>query len=948
MTDVATGLNEVVVIGYGTRTKGALTGSVANLNGDALMSRPIVNVLDGIQGLIPGVSVTQSSGAPGDEGYSFDIRGISSINGTQPLVLVDGIPTDNFSNINPQDIKDITVLKDASAAIYGARAADGVILVTTKKGSTGAPQIEYSTNISMKQPENFKNIVNTYQLYSMFNDAAVNSGNPAPFSQTDLANTLANNPVPGPVGRLWYLTGYPLFYQSFNQNKLVYKNSIDQNHNVTISGGTENMHYLLSGGYLYNNGNVRFGDNNFTRYNLRSNLQFNIGNKLKLDTRFSMSDGNRNEPTQLGNALEWLPRMWSFEPIYTSTGQFYQYQGYANIPQWLAQGGNATNKDIALQSNIKVDYTILDGLVLTGQLGVNYDSNVNDAIWQTFNTYNWDGSLNQVRFPNNARQTANDITNYSISSAYVNYTKTFYNVHNLNVMIGTSYEHNEYDNTNIWAQNFLTNSIFTYNLYDNTSVNNTSLGEDKEAWALFSLFGRVGYNYNNKYFIDATLRQDASSKFAPDKRTSALFPSVALAWKISDENFVKKLHIFNELKFRISYGRSGNQDIAALPTYGYIPLISINTNQYPMGLNDTPISTATVQNPVASPTRTWETIENKNIGLNMLVLNSRLSVDAEVFTKKNINMLLSPTLPATFGASAPTMNLGTLFTNGWELTVGWKDKIGDFQYGVKGDVWFNHNELTNLLGANVINPGWNYAVQGYAMGTYFGYVSNGMIQNAQQLSSYQKYAGKGIVPSEIGIGDIMYKDLDGDGTIQPYPNVATGVKGDMINLGSSNPKLNYSINLNLAYKNFDFTAVFFGQGNHTIIRNDNYSLPFGEPWWQPAAWFWNKTWSTSNTNAMYPKLTMDQTILNYDYQPSTLTANIISFIDLRTIELGYTIPKYVLKSLKINSLRVYISGQDLFNINKGTWGNTFNPQEGSGQSTYPFYKTYSVGLDVTL
>ena len=950
LSEEAVGLDEVVAVGYGTRKKGTLTGSVAILNGDNLESRPIANVLDGIQGLIPGVTVTRTSGAPGDEGYSFNVRGVSSVNGNAPLVLVDGVPNDGFLNINPEDIKDVTVLKDAAASIYGARAADGVILVTTKRGGVSAPIIEYSNNIAVKQPGYFKNIVNTYQLYDMFNQACTNSGYPAPFTQQDLSNAAANDPVPNPNGgKLWYLASYPTFYQTFNQNRIMYKNSINQTHNISINGGTDKMHYLLSGSYLYNDGTVKYGDNNFSRYNFRSNLGFNLlGDKLKIETSLALSDGVRVEPTQMGTVLEWLPRMWSFEPIRTPSGQFYQYQGYANCFQYMQQGGNSNNTDLGIQANVKVDYEILKGLVLTGQYGRNYDLNVNNAISQSFDTWNWDNSFNQTRFPDNSRQTNNNVSSYSNATAYVNYTNTFNKVHNLNVMAGTSYEHNIYDNTSMWAQDFLTNNIFTYNLYNNTSVNNTLLGENKEAWALFSLFGRIGYNYNNKYFLDGTLREDASSKFAPNKRTSAMFPSVSVAWKLSEEKFIKDLNFFNELKLRLSYGESGNQNISALPTYGYIQLININSKQYPMGVDDTPLSTATMQNPPASPARTWETIENKNIGINISILNSRLSFDADMFRKNNTNMLLSPTLPATFGSSSPTMNAGTLDTKGWEFTVGWKDKIKDLHYGVKFSAAYANDKVTNLQGANVIAEGWNYAVQGEAMGSYFGYSSNGIIQNAQQLSAYQKYAGKGIVPTEIGIGDIMYKDIDGDGTIQPYANKASGLKGDLINLGSSIPKLNYTINLDFSYKNFDLSAILVGQGNHTIIRSDNYSQPFNEPWWQPAAWFWNRTWTSTNTNAKYPKLTMDPTVLYYDYRPSTLQANIVSFIDLRNIQIGYTVPKSVLNRIKIKKLRLYISGQDLVNLNKGTWNNTFNPEEGSGQNTYPFYKTFSFGLNLTL
>lgn len=957
----ATGLNQLVVIGYGTKLKASdLTGSIAKLNGDKLESRPVTGTLDALQGLIPGVNITRQNGQPGQQGYKLAIRGTSSINGNVPLVLIDGVPGD-LSLINPEDIQDITVLKDATAAIYGARAADGVILVTTKRGKASqSPQVSYSFNLAVKKIGFIKKATSTDHFVRMFNEANKNDGDPQTFSDETLAKIAANDPGEG-KGENWSLQSYPMFYQSRDWYGSLFKTVLRPTHNVSVSGGGKNSTYLVSFGDTRDNGNIAVGNNSSVRDNLRINLHIDLLKNLKLDGNISYDYLNTKQPSELNDAIDNGLKVFSYVPVKNPAGNYYGYQGYENPFQELLMGGSEDITDSRWNNNFKLSWEPITGLTWTGQLGINLEQFKDDANFPTNAEHNWDNSINSlVRNNPNSATYRNWNSVYKIYSTYLNYDKTF-GKHELMAMIGASSEKFTRQSEYMSGADFTSNDIFPLPLSD---PKNLSAGDywDNNPWALLSYFGRVSYSFAGKYYLEGTMRKDGSSKFSPEKRWSEIYPSISAAWKISEEPFFKNHisdNIVNLFKVRASWGRTGNQDIPALGLFDYIQLISIG-GQYP--IDGSTISKMASLNGIASPERTWETIETKNLGLDLVLFRSRLALSFDIYRKNNRNMLVSVAYPATLGATAPTSNAGSLLDKGWEFTGSWNSEIGKVHFNVGVILNYNSNIVTNLQGQDTYNLGLTTARQGYPLNSYFGYKGS-VIRTQAALDAYaSKYAGKGIVPATqpngyggLGIGDVMYQDMDGDGQITTYGDKSKGYSGDAVFLGSQDPKLTYSMTGGLSYNNIDFSFILQGTGNKYVWRgNGNFGVPLGQFWFQPLDYFYGKTFTKDNTNAQYPRLSNNATVKSNNYQFSSLWLENTRYLRVKNITIGYTFKNIQLSKLKLHNLRIYFSGQDVFELAKGTWGNTYDPEESNPdpnnyayyENNYPMYRTFSFGANV--
>lgn len=952
MEEETIGIEEIIAIGYGTKLKGELTGSVSKLNSDKIESRPVTGTLEALQGLIPGVTITRQSGKPGRQDYQMKIRGTSSINGNVPLVLIDGVPGD-IDLINPSDIGNLTVLKDAAAAIYGARAADGVILVTTKRGKkSNKPMISYSYNFAVKKPGIMKKSSSTEHFVKMFNEANLNDGDSQTFSDETLTRIAANDPGEG-LGENWGVTSYPMFYQSKDWYGDFFKTSQRQTHNLSVSGGSENTTYLLSIGNVNDNGNIAAGKNSSDRYNLRMSVQTHILENLTLDANISYDYQNIKEPSQLDDAINNALKVFSYVPLRNPEGNYYGYQGYENPFQEVEMGGNRTTKNSRLSNNFKLDWEPIKGLVWTGQAAINIDRYDDHAYYATNAEHNWDNSINSlVRNNPNSAYFSDWNTMYKNFSTYLNYKK-YFRKHNIGLMVGASREKKDRNSKYISGADFSSNEIFVLTLSD---PKNLSTGDywDNNSWALLSYFGRFSYSFGGKYYLDATFRKDGSSKFSSDKRWSDMYPSISAAWKLSEEPFFKSLvdeNIVNLFKTRISWGKTGNQDIGELGLFDYIQLINIG-GQYP--IDGSSISKLASMNGIASPDRTWETIETKNLGFDFGFFHSKLRASFDIYRKENTNMLVSVTYPSTLGATAPTSNAGTLVTNGWELTADYTDKIGDVQFNIGFVLNYNSNELTNLQGNDTYNLGLTTARQAYPINSYFGYKGS-IIRTQSELDEYAaKFAGKGIVPGTqpngykgLGIGDVMYEDIDGDGQITTYGDKTKGYNGDAVFLGSQDPKYTYSANVGLRYKNFDFGLILQGTGNKYSWRgNGNFGVPLSYSWFQPLDYFYGKTFSADNVDAQYPRLSNSGTVKSNNYQCSSIYLENTRYLRLKNLTIGYTIPSLLLGKLNLKNTRVYLSGQDLFEFAKGTWGKTYDPEENVAESNYPMYRTYSFGINV--
>ncbi|MFT4018858.1 MAG: TonB-dependent receptor [Agriterribacter sp.] len=937
-------LNEVVVIGYGTKLKGELTGAVSKVDGKAFETRPLTNTMNALQGALPGVTVTRGSGRPGFENYDVQVRGASSVSGSRVLILIDGIPGD-LSLINPNDIADLTVLKDAAASIYGARAADGVIIVTTKKGKKGAPSVSYSGNYGVKKPQFLKKRTNTLQLAEMYDEGMRNVNQPG--VSEEVFEKIRNNAEPDPTGWLKYLENFPGFYQSHDWIDDVYGTGAQQMHNISISGGGENNSYLFSAGYQRNEGVFRYGENHSDRYNLRMNYDFKISNRINIETRTTFENQPTVTPTALGNVLYFVNQMGSYVPIYNPLGQLYKYQGgFRNPIQYLQEGG--INKDNAyrLSTNIKGNIKLLDGLLLVGQAGIIADFTYRKETRPTFTQHNWDGSdFDVVNNPNNALFT-NARNLYQNYTAYLDYNKTFAGKHKINVMAGASREGKTYENQSITGYNFASNELFTLNLADRTKTQYANFSGGASDWALQSYFGRLSYSFDKKYLVDFTTRMDGSSKFSESKRWSALFPSVAVAWNLSEENFISSLNVFDNLKARLSWGQSGNQELS-FGNYDYISLISIS-GTYPMGIPNVGIPGAVSS--IASQSRTWETIEAKNIGVDFAVLNSRLSGSFDYYIKSNKNMLVNDQLPATLGGSAPTQNIGKLETKGWDLSLAWNDKIGNVGYSVSAMLSDSKNKLVELKGNDAYGEGLIYARKGYSLNSYFGYQFDGIIQNEEQLTAYKQL---GNVPSNLGVGDVMFRDVDGDGQITAFGDASKGTSGDMVYLGNLLPRYTYSSNISVSYKGFDLSIFLQGIGKRQGIRTGEFAYPFTSVWMQPLEYFYGKNWTPENPDAKYPRIVPGAVgfdgIRNWNWRYSSMRMNNLAYLKLKVITLAYNLPQSLVHKAKMQNVRVYVSGQDLLTFSKDTWNNSFNPEETwerYDEQTYPFNSVISFGLDI--
>ncbi|MFT3949918.1 MAG: TonB-dependent receptor [Agriterribacter sp.] len=937
-------LNEVVVIGYGTKLKGELTGAVSKIDSKAFETRPLTNTMNALQGALPGVTVTRGSGRPGFENYDVQVRGASSVSGSRVLILIDGIPGD-LSLINPNDIADLTVLKDAAASIYGARAADGVIIVTTKKGKKGAPSVSYSGNYGVKKPQFLKKRTNTLQLAEMYDEGMRNVNQPG--VSEEVFEKIRNNAEPDPTGWLKYLENFPGFYQSHDWIDDVYGTGAQQMHNISISGGGENNSYLFSAGYQRNEGVFRYGENHSDRYNLRMNYDFKISNRINIETRTTFENQPTVTPTALGNVLYFVNQMGSYVPIYNPLGQLYKYQGgFRNPIQYLQEGG--INKDNAyrLSTNIKGNIKLLDGLLLVGQAGIIADFTYRKETRPTFTQHNWDGSdFDVVNNPNNALFT-NARNLYQNYTAYLDYNKTFAGKHKINVMAGASREGKTYENQSITGYNFASNELFTLNLADRTKTQYANFSGGASDWALQSYFGRLSYSFDKKYLVDFTTRMDGSSKFSESKRWSALFPSVAVAWNLSEENFISSLNVFDNLKARLSWGQSGNQELS-FGNYDYISLISIS-GTYPMGIPNVGIPGAVSS--IASQSRTWETIEAKNIGVDFAVLNSRLSGSFDYYIKSNKNMLVNDQLPATLGGSAPTQNIGKLETKGWDLSLAWNDKIGNVGYSISAMLSDSKNKLVELKGNDAYGEGLIYARKGYSLNSYFGYQFDGIIQNEEQLTAYKQL---GNVPSNLGVGDVMFRDVDGDGQITAFGDASKGTSGDMVYLGNLLPRYTYSSNISVSYKGFDLSIFLQGIGKRQGIRTGEFAYPFTSVWMQPLEYFYGKNWTPENPDAKYPRIVPGAVgfdgIRNWNWRYSSMRMNNLAYLKLKVITLAYNLPQSLVHKAKMQNVRVYVSGQDLLTFSKDTWNNSFNPEETwerYDEQTYPFNSVISFGLDI--
>jgi TonB-linked SusC/RagA family outer membrane protein len=939
--------SEVVVIGYGSKKKTNLTGAVSTVNEEVFKSRPVPNALTALQGEIPGVTIQRSSGSPGNQTFDLNVRGASSTNGgNSPLVLIDGV-AGSLDLINPNDIESISVLKDAAASIYGARASGGVFLVTTKKGKKGAPKISYSNNFATSKMTGMMKSPTHYEMAIMDNEANIHNG-AVPLYTPELLEKIKNNdpnPIPHPNG----YGGWLLFFSSTDWTKELLENGFQQSHNVNVSGGGANSNYFLSAGYVDQRGVVRYANDNNKRYNLRLNYDYDISKRIRLETKVALENQNR---TDIGGVGDWVIGEAIFgmpnHPVYTPDGKFFAQGGWGNAVSYAKEGATAHYNTRGVNTNVKLIADLLPGLKLNLQSGINYITTNSTDYAKPVPQYKWDGTVQYYAIADighsrltkkNAEGTSKNFT------GYFQYHKTFAGKHDIDIMAGASHEEDDNEWFSARVDNVVSDEVPSLHLGTENWFNDGGGGQ----WALNSLFSRVSYAYDNKYMLEANLRYDGSSRFSPDKRWG-LFPGISAAWRLSQENFIRDLRVFNDLKLRASYGQAGNQ---LFPNedphlYDYIQLINISGLNPPGSFGaGGQVQTATL-NGMVSPDRTWETVINKNIGIDASFLRSRLGFSFDYFVKENKNMLVQLVYPSMLGATPPTTNSGGLKTWGFETAISWNDKIGAVSYSARVILSDAQNRVTHyggqndfVAGLNTLKDQWNpHAREGDALDTYYAYVFDGLIRTEKELEDYKKLGG---VPGDISIGDARFKDLNGDGKIS-LTGDEPGQQGDVKNVGTTAPRYNFGVNLGAKYKGFDIGIFLQGVGKRTMFRTGDYSIPWTEWWRQPPQFYYGKTWNEDRPDAEYPRLSHGG-IRWWNYQASTMQQINAAYIRLKNLQIGYSLPEQLIKRISLSQARIYFSGQDIWEQHKVKGG--WDPESADWGGNYPFQRAYSVGIDVT-
>lgn len=925
-------IDQVVVVGYGAKRKQNLTGAVATVSSEVLQSRPITNVLSALQGEIPGTFIQRFSGQPGVEGYNLNVRGPSSKNGAAaPLVLIDGV-VGSLDLLNPADVESISVLKDAQASIYGARAAGGVFLVTTKKGKGGTPKITYNNNFAATKMTGMMKSPTNYEMAIMDNEANIHNG-AVPMYTPEMLEKIRNNdpnPIPHPL-----YGGWMLFFTNTDWMKELLENGFQQKHNLSVSGSNANSSYYLSGSFSDQHGVVRYANDNNKLYNLRLNYDYNISKRLRLESKVSFENQHRSDIAGVGNwvigeAIFGMPN----HPVYTADGKFFAQGGWGNSVAFAKEAPTASYKTRNFNTNFKLIADLADGLKLNLQAGINQTLRGSTDMGKPVPLHQWDGTLAYYSIANPGQswiEEQNSENNYQNYTSYLQYNKKLSGLHDIDIMLGGSYEKNKYKGSTAGRFNIVSDDVWDLNL----GAGDMYTRGGAEHWAIGSFFSRLGYAYDNKYLVEGNLRYDGSSRFQLSDKRWGLFPGISVGWRLSQESFLQNVKWIDELKLRASYGEAGNQDGIGL--YDFIQQIALG-GAYPFGAGRQDPAASLVG--MVSYNRTWETVVNKNIGVDATLLSNRLNISADYFVKRNKDMLIGIIYPSLLGALPPSSNAGELKTWGFEASLGWADKIGEVQYSARILVSDAQNKLVNLGGDNTYVLGMNSYREGYPINSYFAYEFDGLIRTQKELDDYKLLGG---VPSDIGIGDARFKDLNNDGTIGLYSDVP-GSDGDVKYAGNTAPRYTYGLNLGTKYKGFDLGIFFQGVGKRNLFRVGDYSMPWSDWWRQPPAFYYGQTWNENRPDAVYPRLTHGN-IRWWNYQASSLQQINAAYIRLKNIQIGYTLPESMIRKISLTRARVYFSGQDLWEKHhvKGGW----DPESADWGGNYPFQRLYSFGIDLT-
>ncbi len=940
------GMGEVVVVGYGSQKKADLTGAVSTVDAKMIENRPVTSAVDGLQGTAPGLVVTRTSGQPGLEGWSLNVRGFSSLNGTnQPLVVIDGVPNGNLNTINPNDIATISILKDAAAAaIYGARAASGVVIITTKLGKSGKVNVDFNESYVIKKAYDVPQRIDSWRESIMQDTAASNAQTAQPYTQQQInwmkstdSNYIAHDP---------YNDNY---YYNLNQVPILMRNTTpSQSYNVDVRGGDERTQYYFGGGYYKNQGVLRFGPDANERYNATFNVSTRLSSIFNLDARLSYNENLIQQPTIAANGeyglFYNLYQLRNRYPIFLpgSTTDF-AYTGSGSDDYAVLSSGSYND---LIQNQFNGVFTLRAGHFIKGlDLQVTYNPYLEQDNNNIFNqqvplwAYNTSGvaAIKTYTVTSASMQkTRTTQTSYDLS-ALANYSLDVHNDHHFHLLAGFEDQYYDYDYLSAYNNALVNNNLASLNYTSNANLPPSDIGDNVQTNAWQSFFGRFNYNYKEKYYLEATVRNDASSRLSPGHQRQA-FPSVSAAWRLSKENwFNKALPFFDEFKLRGSWGKLGNAQLGSLYTnnYNYIATLNANTTGYPFN-NQSNIYV--YQSSLPSPSLGWETITTADGGLDIELFKHRLQASFDYFERDNDNVLVTLNEPATLGVSPSQTNAASIRDWGWEGSLGWRDRVGKVTYFAKVNVWDDNNKVTRYDGNVVISQGVNNPIPGLPINSIFGYKAIGYFQSKSEVSSSPAQFNSNLQ----GPGDIKYADINHDGVINGGIGTLAN-HGDMVYLGNTSPRYNFGINLGAAWKGFDLSAFFQGVGKRAMLIDPSAAQPFVNSWRMP--WKINEDyWTPQHPNALFPRLLPGG---GTNTNISSKWVQNAAYIRLKNLQLGYSLPTALVNRARIQAVRIYFSGQDLWEKNK-MWFKYYDAEDPTNASfQYPFFRSYSFGLNVT-
>lgn len=946
-------LDDVVVVGYGTQKKVNLTGAIAQISGKDLENRPVSRLSQALQGMVGNLNVTTNTagGAP-NATQDLNIRGYTGFGEAgAPLIVIDGVQGGNINTINADDIENISIIKDAaSAAIYGSSAPNGVILITTKQGKLGAkPVISYSNNLQFATPINLPKMVNSLDFANVWNEVAANSGYGKFFSDATIQRikdyqngtfpyeTIQGGTAQNPADS-W------VSWDSGNGNndwfKVYFKDvSFSQQHNLGVSGGSENSKYYVGLGYNDRNGMYNYGKDDYKRFNVRANITTTINKWLDFSLRSNFSKEFYDTPntypnTTGGNYMHQIARKWPTVPLFNPNGQ---YSPSSDVPLHLQGGRDITTYYqgvITGEFNLKLakGWTATANYTFNGGFG-NTDSHTATVYW-----YRPSGAAAIASGNPNGDQKTNTRSQIQVANIFSKYEKQI-GGHYLSILGGFVSELNQYNGFNAGVSQLYSDNIPSLN----TAYGAANIGEFSRTLASNGAFGRFNYNFKEKYLLEINGRYDATSRFLSNSRWK-FYPGVSLGWSVDKEDFFKQLSkTINVLKFRGSYGELGDQSFTKDNWYPFYPSLNTqaptNTSWLFNGSQEASVSTPGLVNPQL----TWITTKQLNLGLDAAFFNNRLQTSFDWYIRKATDFATTgKELPAVLGTSVPVENNAGIKTRGFELSIGWRDNIGEVSYGVKGILSDYSGEISSFA-SNATNSLSTY-YPGQKQGEIWGYTTVGYFQTADQVTkapSQSFLSGYQYKP-----GDIQYADLNGDNKINNGSNTL-GDHGDLAVIGNSTPRYAFGFNGDVKWKNFDFSFFLQGIAKRDAWINSNYFWGIIGDEWQSSFFTTNSDrWTPTNTEGYFPKYYFTNEF-NKNRQPQTKYLQNAAYLRVKNVQLGYSLPKVLLNKVKVNRARFYVSVDNLLTITKLI--KSLDPELSIADGKiYPLQRTYSFGVNLSL